>query len=103
MNSEASHRLKSVPPIVHIVITQATRVRAAGGITEEVFAAQIRRLAREELEPKGLTLLVRDLADGRRRFLVKETATGAVCEMLDFAADGTLEREESEVHAHAAH
>jgi hypothetical protein len=93
MKSELFRRLQSVPPIVRIIITQATRRRADGGITQGVFSAQMSRLAREELEPKGLNLLVRDLPGGRTRFLVKEAATGAVCDMMDFASDGTSEPE----------
>lgn len=95
MRSEIFRRLKSVPTIARIVIRQATRRRAEGIITEAVYDEQIRRITREELAPKALTLLVRDLPGGRRRFLFKENATGTVCEMMDFAADGTLENEDS--------
>ena len=86
---EGFSRRKPLPAIVQIVITQAVRHRAAGAISDQVFEEQIRRIAREELQPKDLTLLVRELPAGRTRFLVKKRGTGAVCEMLEFAADGT--------------
>jgi hypothetical protein len=96
MNSETFPRLNSVSTLVRIIISQASRWRAEGTISEEIFQQQMRRVAREELEPKGLTLLVRDLPGGRTRFLFKKHPTGAVCEMMDFAADGTLETDASE-------
>jgi hypothetical protein len=102
IESEYSPRLKPLPPIVRIVIAQATRWRAMGLIPESIFEAQISRLAREELEPKGLTLVVRDLPDGRTRFLVKKTATATVCEMMDFASDGKLEPEGEDVNGVSA-
>jgi hypothetical protein len=101
MKSELFQRLQSLPPIVRVIIAQATRRRVAGGMTEAVFVAQMNRLAREELEPKGLSLLVRDLPGGRTRFLVKEMKGGTVCDMLDFAADGTIEVESSDQHVGA--
>jgi hypothetical protein len=102
MNSEISRRLKSVPTIARIIIRQATIQRAEGAITEATFLEQIRRITREELTPRALTLLVRDLPDGRMRFLFKEDATGRVCEMMDFASDGTLEADDSDTPAQAS-
>ena len=91
MNSELYQRMKNVPAIAQIIIVQATRRRAAGTITQAVFEEQMGRLIHEDLNPKGLVLVVRDLPNGRTRFLIKEVATGAVCDMMDFAQDGTLE------------
>jgi hypothetical protein len=101
MKSELLQRLQSVPPIVRIIISQACRRRADGTINEGFFASQMSRLASEELEPKGMRLLVRDLPGGRTRFLIKETARGTVCDMMDFAADGTIEVDSSEDYANA--
>ena len=94
MNSEL-RRLKSVPTIARIVIRMATLRRSDGSITEAVFLEQIRRITREELAPGGLTLLVRDLPNGRTRFIFKENATGIVCDMMEFTPDGLLEVEDS--------
>jgi hypothetical protein len=91
MKSQAFPQVMSVPPIVRIVITQTMRRRAGSGITQVIFDAQIRRLAHEELEPKGLTLVERGLSGGRTRFLVKDTITGLVGEMMDFTSDGMPE------------
>ena len=35
--------------------------------------------------------MVRELSDGHKRFLVKEANTGTVCEMWQFARDGSPE------------
>jgi hypothetical protein len=83
--------------IVRIIITQATRHRAQGAISQTTFEKHIQRIAREELEPKGLTLLVRDLPGGRTRFIIKAEATSTVCEMLDFDANGVPESNSCEL------
>jgi hypothetical protein len=102
MKSETFRRPKSVPPIVRIVIPQAMRERAGGGITREIFEAQMHRLEHEELEPRGLMLVERGLSGGGTRYLVKEAATGAVCDMMDFASSGTLESDGSDAQSHAS-
>src|SRR5260221_90323 len=78
---------QALAPINRIVLTQAAQFRRRGAITEETFESQLRRLAREELEPRGLELLVRDLPGGTTRFVVKAKATGIVCDMIDCAGD----------------
>jgi hypothetical protein len=82
---------QSIPEIVSIVITQAVRGRARGESLDAAFEARLQRLRREELEPLGLALLVRELADGRCRFIVKDMETGAVRTMLDFSEGETLQ------------
>ena len=82
--------------MVYIVIVQATHRMAEGSITRVIFEQQIRRIEREELEPMGLTLLLRDLPGGRTRFLVKEKSTGSIREMMDFDVGRMLDRETSE-------
>jgi hypothetical protein len=102
MKIEGANLLKALPPIVRIVITQTMRRRAGSGITQVIFDAQIRRLAHEELEPKGLTLVERGLSGGRTRFFVKDTATGVVGDMMDFASDGMPESATLDVQSHAS-
>ena len=80
-----------VSSLARIVITQAVLRRAKGELTEATFEAKLHRIEREELKPHGLTLLTRNLVDGRMRLLVKDAAKGSVCAMMDFAKDGTLE------------
>jgi len=77
--------------LARAVITQAVLRRATGELTEATFEAKLQRIEREELKPLGLTLLIRNLVDGRMRLLVKDVAKGLVCTMMDFAKDGTLE------------
>ena len=78
------HR-RQLPSIISIVLTQAARHRRMGGITEERFESQLSRLEREELHPRGLGLLMRDLDDGTTRFLVKERDTGMIRDVIDVA------------------
>jgi hypothetical protein len=80
-------RYRALPAIFHIVLIQAELHRRRGAITEETFAAQLSRLAAEELEPRELELLVRRLPCGTTRFLVKAKSTGRICDMIDCPAD----------------
>ena len=93
--------MRSVPTIVHAVLAQLVRRRATEELTEAVFHSQIERLTRQELEPKGLTLLHRELPGGRTRFLVRNMMTKQVSGMFDFLPDGT-EPEESGADAQAS-
>ena len=49
------------------------------------FEEKLGRLTAEELTPRGLELLVRELPDGRTRFLIKKSLNGQICEMIDCA------------------
>ena len=101
MNSEILHRARKVPTIVSIVVAQLAKLRAVGKVTDFVFNSQLQRLAQEELESRALTLLVRDLPNGRTRFLVKDPATGTVCDMMEFERDGSRVTEECSAYAAA--
>jgi len=60
------------PQIVPIALREAARFRREGLLKQADFERKLARLAKEELMPLGLELLVRDLADGTTRFLIKE-------------------------------
>ncbi len=90
MQSEILHSRRSVPPLVYIVLAQATRRWTENDITDAIFDEQIRRITREELVPKGLILLVRKLPLGHTQFIIKEKATGVVCDTKNFDANGDL-------------
>jgi len=47
------------------------------------FEEKLARLSAEELTPLGLELLVRELDGGITRYLIKETRSSHVCEMID--------------------
>ncbi|MDB6169908.1 MAG: response regulator transcription factor [Verrucomicrobia bacterium] len=79
---------RPLPPIVRIVLMQAARHRMRGQIPPVKFKAQVDRLAREELEPRGLSVLVRELRCGSTRFIIKTTATGQVRDMIEIGPDG---------------
>jgi len=91
MSNELLRRLPSVPPLVHIVLTQAVRRRSESEITDAIFDEQIRRLIREELVPKGFALSVQKLPRGRTCLTITETSTGLVCDLKNFDAHGVLE------------
>ena len=76
-----------MPEIVRIVICQAVKLRRDGALTAAAFEDKLTRLCREELDPRGLRLLVRELPDGQTRILIKEARDGRVCEMIDCTAE----------------
>ena len=77
----------ALPPLVRIVLTQAARHRMRGQIMAAKFDDQIQRLAKEELEPRGLSLLVRDLPSGTTRFIIKSQETGRALDLIEIAPD----------------
>jgi len=58
------------------------RCLAEGSISPETFDAQVLRLTREELEPRGYHLLVRELPDGAP-LSNQGGEDGTVCEMWE--------------------
>jgi hypothetical protein len=75
------------PPIVSIVLAQAARQKMRGQITAAKCEAQVRRFSSEELEPRGLSLLVRQPGGGTMRFFVKDASTGRTREMIEIELD----------------
>lgn len=75
-----------VPEIVQIVLTQATKFRAAGRIGPGQYQAQIDRLCAEELQPRGWSLSTRELADGATQYLIL-SPTGPI-DLIDCAPTG---------------
>jgi hypothetical protein len=80
---EEEHSGHAIPTIVRIVLRQAAWHRMRGQITPAIFEAQVQRLSREELEPRGLSVWVNDLPFGATRFIIR--AHGTVCEMITIA------------------
>lgn len=77
-----------VPDLVRAVLHQVARMRADGEINQQTFDFQVHRLEHEQLQPRGLALLVRDLPDGRTRFLIKAARSGSVADMIDWIPRG---------------
>jgi hypothetical protein len=69
--------------IVPVVLREVARRRGEGELTQAEFEEKLARLEAEELAPARLALLVRDLANGATRFMIKETRTGRICKMID--------------------
>jgi hypothetical protein len=81
---------RQLPEIVHIVLAQVTQLRAAGLMPQPAFEKQVKRLVDEELRPRGYSLLVRELATGRTRFLVKDYR-GATCDLVECSCHCALD------------
>ncbi|MDP9292636.1 MAG: hypothetical protein M3O82_09775 [Verrucomicrobiota bacterium] len=73
-----------MPEIVPVVLNQLAQMRSTHSVTD-AFEEKVRRLFADELEPHDLFLLVRKLADGRVRFIIKDRVTDSVIDMLDCA------------------
>jgi CheY-like chemotaxis protein len=80
--------VRNLPPIVPIVLAEATRRRIRCQITMGKFLDQLKRLSMEELEPRGLTLFVHNLPRGTTRFVIKRMATREVLDMFEIEPDG---------------
>jgi hypothetical protein len=79
---------REIPQIVPVVLTQLARMRAAGELAADAFEEKIQRLCAEELAPRGLMLLSRQLSDGRIRFLIKDSMTHSLIHMLEYPSAG---------------
>ena len=78
-------RSKEIPGIVTDILKQLAETRSAKGAGVEEFEEKIRSLFAEELEPRSMFLLVRELSDGRIRFIIKDSATHSFIHMLECA------------------
>jgi hypothetical protein len=66
-----------------------------GSLSHAGFEEKVRRLCREELDPRRLQLVRRELPGGKMRFIIKSAATGTICETIEYEpparADGAPE------------
>jgi len=74
---------RSIPPLVRIVLNHGTKLRRQRLLDEKQFQARLDRLSREELTPRGLTLVCRPLSGRRERFIIKDIKSGTVCDMVE--------------------
>jgi hypothetical protein len=58
-------------------------MRVANELAAKPFEEKIQRLCAEELAPRGLMLLFRELSDGRIRFIIKDSMTHSFVHMLE--------------------
>jgi hypothetical protein len=75
---------QNLPEIVQIVLSRLARMRVARALPLGAFEKKLRRLCAEELTPRGLMLLFRELSDGRIRFIIKDSATHAFVHMVEY-------------------
>jgi hypothetical protein len=66
-----SSRVWQTSEIVRLVLPQLARLRSSRELTSEEFAAKLKRLMVEELVPRNMHAIVRDLADGTTRFIIR--------------------------------
>lgn len=74
--------MDDLPDIVRVVLTQASRMRHLGAISDQVFNAQVDRLEREELTPRGYHLKIHELPGEAAWFSIEATTTGKVRQLL---------------------
>jgi hypothetical protein len=74
---------RNVPEIVPVVVRQLARMFLAQEIPRELFEQKIRRICVEELNPRALMLLVRELPSGGIRFIIKDSATHSFLQMVE--------------------
>jgi hypothetical protein len=90
---------QNLPEIVQIVLTRLARMRAARALPLGAFEQKVKRLCAEELTPRGLMLLYRELGDGRIRFIIKDSATHAFVHMLEYPSTAPADQMEATVAA----
>ena len=73
---------RTIPDIVRPVLRTAGRLRRQGKLSVETFAAQVARLSREELEPRGLELIMDEDGQGWLRFSIKQRNDGVLRELI---------------------
>jgi hypothetical protein len=90
---------QNLPEIVPIVLARLARMRAARALPLGAFEKKLQRLSAEELTPRGLVLLSRELSDGRIRFIIKDSATHAFVQMLEYPPRATDDQAEEQARA----
>ncbi len=80
-----------LPPIIRIVLTQATRHWMRGLISPARFQAQVQRLAREELTTRGLALKGRRSRCGGKVWIIEVADSGKVLEKIQISPDRSRE------------
>ncbi|MBV8280388.1 MAG: hypothetical protein JO170_34710 [Verrucomicrobia bacterium] len=86
---------QNLPEIVPIVLTRLARMRAARALPPGAFEKKLQRLSAEELTPRGLILLFRELSDGGIRFIIKDSATRTFVQMLEYPSSATADQVEA--------
>ncbi len=87
MDTAPTPRTRRTPDIVRIVLPELARLRSRNELTREEFDTKLKRLIGEELAPRNMHLIVRDLTDGTTRFIIKRMSNGEVCDLLDCRCD----------------
>lgn len=77
---------EGVPEDVRSVLWEILQSRAEGALTPSIFHQKLECIFRDELQPRRLHLLVRELPDGRTRLLIKAHPHGAVRDLIESTA-----------------
>ena len=79
-------RFREIPGIVREIFMQLTTLRSARSTASNgIFEENLRRLFAEQLEPRSMLLLVRELSDGRVRFIIKDGTSNSFIHMTECA------------------
>ena len=76
---------QNLPCIARIVLSQIAKFRSSGLLDDRTCEAQIERITREELRPRGFALCAEESPDGATRFTIQFAKTGEICETIEYA------------------
>ncbi|RYD77483.1 MAG: hypothetical protein EOP84_15480 [Verrucomicrobiaceae bacterium] len=82
-NTNIAAEQLNIPPIVRIVLSQMAQMRSTGCLDERTFEANLQRLRREELQPRGLSLSIQELSSGCSRFVIQSGNGAEGCEWIE--------------------
>ncbi|HYY26545.1 MAG TPA: hypothetical protein VE860_01280 [Chthoniobacterales bacterium] len=83
---------QNLPEIVQIVLPRLASMRVARVLPLGAFEKKLQRLCSEELAPRGLMLLFREMSDGRIRFIIKDSATHAFVHMVEYPSTASADQ-----------
>ena len=76
------YRIRKIRAAAAAAIRQLGELRSAGTMPSETLAAEVARIAKEELQPHGCDLVVWRMDDGVTRFLIKVQSTGRQYDLI---------------------
>ena len=90
MNSDAENqfetryndRVGKIRKAAALALKELDRLRSAAPVTQEVFDAEVARIAQEKLQPYGCDLVVHRMDDGVTRFLINVQSTGRKYDLI---------------------
>jgi hypothetical protein len=75
-------RVAKIGEAATAALKEIDRLRSGGFVTQELFDAEVTRIAREKLHPHGYDLVVHRTDHGITRFLIKVQSTGREYDLI---------------------